>query len=716
MAVSSMFARALLIFAVTVLVACSRSTNITDPAPFADTSLPDCRPEQLRPEVDLLNRLSVLANIDAPLELAGVALSPSFDPKIKSYRAEIDELHDSVSVLALPVLGDDNGTISAVEMKINDELVDFSQASALITLPLPRAASPALPAQDTEVLIELSARVKLLEQIEGCDPGALDPSKSLPVTERYRISIARKNSGWALRQTLANEALVEGSIAPTTGQPLAPNQQAQTPLTQGDEFGAALALYGTTLVVGVPGDDNGDAKYFGSQVLTDSNRAALLADLNQDNSLVDSGAVYVFEQGAQGRWRLDQVIKAPAPAAGDRFGTALAMFGNTLAISAPQEDSSASGLTLSDGSNASLSPQADGLAPNSGIVYLYERQSFDPVWRQVAYIKPQANEPGLDGFDDAFGRRLELSENTLAIAAHRDDGSVNQINSGSVSLYERQTNWRFRQRINSPLRRANEHFGYDIALSGEDLIVGAPGDAIAYRGVVLDPVTTSWFGKVESELGFGRPQSGAAYYFGKFNNSYGIKAFVKADNADAQDRFGHSVAISGFKQFVVGAPGEDGGAAGLNRDMHSNERVNSGAAYRYAFSRALKANSSTEELIRVSLQDYIKSRTPTAGQAYASRVAMNGYLLGLAAPEGAGLVELYHAPAILDNAPKASMQWLGQVLPNAQAGQNQRLGSDLALFNARMALGSPGRAFTMTDVNGAALSLQSDAGAVAVYQ
>lgn len=716
MAVSSIFARALLIFAVTVLVGCSRSTNITDPAPFADTSLPDCRPEQLRPEVELLNRLSVLANVDAPLDLAGVALSPNFDPKVKHYRAEIDELHDSVSVLALPVLSDANGTVSAVEMKINDELVDFAQTSALITLPLPRAAGQALPAQDTEVLIELTARVKLLEQIEGCDLGALDPSKSVSVTERYRITVTRKTSGWRLQQTLANEALVEGSIAPATGQPLLPNQQAQAPLTQGDEFGAALALYGTTLVVGVPGDDNGDAKYFGSQVVTESSRASLLADLNQDNSLVDSGAVYVFELDSLGSWRLDQIIKAPKPSAGSRFGTAVAMFGNTLAISAPQEDSAASGVTLSDGTDASLSPQADGLAPNSGIVYLYERQSFDPAWRQVAYIKPQLNEPGLDGFDDAFGRRLALSETTLAISAHRDDGSVNQVNSGSVYLYERQSSWRFRQRLNSPLRRANEHFGYDIALSGEDLIVGAPGDAIAHRGVVLDPLASSWFGKVENDQGFGLAQSGAAYYFGKFNNSYGIKAFIKADNADAHDRFGHSVALSGFKQFAVGAPGEDGASAGLNRDMHSNERVNSGAAYRYAFSRAPKPKASAEELIRVSLRDYIKSRVPAAGQAYASSLAMNAYLLAVAAPEGRGLVELYRAPAIADNAPQASMRWLGQVIPTAQAGQNERLGSDLALFNARMVVGLPGRAFTMTDLNGSALSLQSDAGAVSIYQ
>ncbi len=52
---------------------------------------------------------------------------------------------------------------------------------------------------------------------------------------------------------------------------------------------------------------------------------------------------------------------------------------------------------------------------------------------------------------------------------------------------------------------------------------------------------------------------------------------LKAGNAGAGDRFGHSVAVHG-NRVVVGAPREDGGASGVNGPLN-NDATNSGAAY-----------------------------------------------------------------------------------------------------------------------------------------
>lgn len=730
MVVSSLSCRclqALLVLVFTFLIGCSRSTNITDPAPFPDTSLPDCEPEQLRPDVALLTRLNVLANVDAPQALAGLVMSPSFDASLNEYRVEVNELTDSVTVVALPVIPENSRQVESIEMRINDELVEFGLASNLVQLPLPRPKDAQKTAQTVQVRIDLVAKVKPLEQIEGCNPGAIDPTQNLTVTERYRINIARKTSGWGLSESVEGSALVAGSVAPTSGEALNPYQQGQAPLDVDDEFGAAIALYGSTMAVGVPGDDNGDAAYFGTLVLDDSNRSSVLAELNQNNTLSNSGAVYIFERRSNGSWQLVQIIKAAKPNTEDRFGQAIAMHGNTLVIAAPNDDSSASGLVLTSSGSDSQAPLADRLAPNSGIVYVYERQDFDPTWRQVAYIKPEKNEPGLDGFDDAFGQRLVLSGDWLAIAAHQDDGDAAQTNSGTVSLYQRDGDWRFKQLLTSPLRKAEAQFGFDLALNGDALIIGAPGDAISHKGLVINPDSSNWFDKVDSDIGFAAPNSGAAYYYAYNGNAWGLKAFVKAENADANDRFGHSVGLSGFKQFLIGAPGEDGDTAGLNRNMGSNDLLNSGAAYRYYFSRTPKTDGNGDDLITMRLSDYIKSKAPAPGQAYGSRVIMNANLLAVAAPlsefvlvgkpASQGVVELYRAPEDSDELANIAMTLLGQVVQaDALTSESERFGSELALLNGQLLISAPGSEFMLNDVNNAPIAAQNNTGAVYFYE
>src|SRR5690349_20279044 len=56
------------------------------------------------------------------------------------------------------------------------------------------------------------------------------------------------------------------------------------------------------------------------------------------------------------------------------------------------------------------------------------------------------------------------------------------------------------------------------------------------------------------------------------------QAYVKASNTDPIDNFGQSVAVSG-DTMVVGAPGEDSTATGVNGDQSDNSAAGSGAAY-----------------------------------------------------------------------------------------------------------------------------------------
>jgi hypothetical protein len=118
----------------------------------------------------------------------------------------------------------------------------------------------------------------------------------------------------------------------------------------GDGFGRSVALSadGDTLAVGARAEDSGATGIDGDET---------------DNGAANSGAVYVFTRSA-GAWSQQAYVKASNAEEVDEFGSALALSadGNTLAVGAPRESSSATGIG---------GEQADDSASSSGAVYLY---------------------------------------------------------------------------------------------------------------------------------------------------------------------------------------------------------------------------------------------------------------------------------------------------------------------------------------------------------
>jgi hypothetical protein len=176
------------------------------------------------------------------------------------------------------------------------------------------------------------------------------------------------------------------------------SQQAYVKASNGgarDGFGRALALSGsgTTLAAGTPREDS----------------AARGVDGNQtDNGAQDAGAVYVFEQTANG-WSQQAYIKASNTDRGDRFGNAVALSdsGRVLAVGAQAEDSAATGI----GGNQSLNN-----AESAGAAYVFTRRGS--VWSQAAYVKASNTASG-----DHFGNAVALSASghRLAVAGHKSD-------------------------------------------------------------------------------------------------------------------------------------------------------------------------------------------------------------------------------------------------------------------------------------------------------
>lgn len=188
----------------------------------------------------------------------------------------------------------------------------------------------------------------------------------------------------------------------------------------GDNFGYPVALDGDTLAVGAS--------------LEDSNATGINGD-QADESSVNSGAVYVFTRSGT-IWTQQAYIKASNTGANDNFGYSIALSGNTLAVSAWEEDSNAIGMNGN---------QANESSTDSGAVYVFTRSGT--TWAQQAYIKASNSD-----FDDNFGQSVALSGDTLAVSAYGEDSNATGVNgsqsdnslagSGAVYLFTRSgTTW-----------------------------------------------------------------------------------------------------------------------------------------------------------------------------------------------------------------------------------------------------------------------------------
>lgn len=322
-----------------------------------------------------------------------------------------------------------------------------------------------------------------------------------------------------------------------------------------DFFGYSVSLStdGDTLAVGAYREDSGASGVGGDDTLNTSTR---------------TGAAYVFTRSASS-WTQQAYVKASNPGNQDYFGfeVALSGDGNTLAVGALYEDSSASGV---DGD------QSNNSASDAGAAYVYTRSGAS--WSQQAYIK--ASNPDVDDF---FGYRVALSQtgDTLVVGARGEDSSATGIGgdgtlddaseSGAAYVFQRSgTNWTQEAYIKASNTGAGDRFGYavDLSADGNALVVGAYREGSSATGIggdgTLDDAT----------------ESGAAYLFRRDAGTWSEEAYVKASNTDAGDWFGNSVAVNeDGSSFAVGASNESSSSRGVGANQGLNDAAGAGAVY-----------------------------------------------------------------------------------------------------------------------------------------
>lgn len=262
----------------------------------------------------------------------------------------------------------------------------------------------------------------------------------------------------------------------------------------GDEFGAAVSISADTVVVGAPfDDDDGDG----------------------------SGSVYVFERNTGGLEAWGEVTKLTAgdAAAGDAFGAAVSISGDTIVVGAAADDDggdatgsayvfarntgganawgqvdklTASDAMVGDGFGTSVSIGGDRIVvgaefgdatdADAGSAYVFERNAGGAdAWGEVHKLTASDGAPG-----DGFGGSVSIGVDKIVV------GAFGQAHAGSASgaayVYERNTGgadaWGEVVKLISAATAGGDEFGASMSIHGDTIVVGARlfDDAFAEAG------------------------------------------------------------------------------------------------------------------------------------------------------------------------------------------------------------------------------------------
>ncbi len=246
----------------------------------------------------------------------------------------------------------------------------------------------------------------------------------------------------------------------------------------GDAFGVDVALAGDILVVGADkedagGTDAGAAYVYARSGSTWTEQAKLTAFDNSANdrygaavavsgetvaigSLLDddlggaSGSVYVYTRSGT-VWSLEQKLFASDGAPGDTFGFDLVLQDDRLVVSSPQDD---------DAGNA------------SGSVYVFDRTGT--VWTETA--KVTASDASIF---DMFGESLDLSGTSMVVGASGVNRGLGADQGAVYVFVDAGTAWIEQQKITAADGAMGYFFGSAVAIDGDRIAVGSDGHALA---------------------------------------------------------------------------------------------------------------------------------------------------------------------------------------------------------------------------------------------
>jgi hypothetical protein len=430
-----------------------------------------------------------------------------------------------------------------------------------------------------------------------------------------------------------NRGAVYAFPADATGAWTLPGRQLAAGGRDGERLGAALAAYGTILVIGAPSGggqdqaagralvfqstartwtklgeahpDNAEAlDLAGNAVAVSAERVVVGAPLGDQGSGA-AGAAWTFRCTANGCFQEGEAV-ARQPAPEDRFGEALAVDRATGRLA--------------------VTRWRDTLSTQAGAVSVFRRAGGG--WRQEALIPFPLQQP-MSG----FGAALALDGDLLAVGAPHDGFSsvsptVEFPDSGAVYLYQRNgTSWDLKARLLAPQPDSGDSFGVSLSLSKNWLVVGAPGAETVF-----------------------------AYERGLDECCSGVPKIINVLDQPADEKLGFSVSVLN-DTLAVGAPGKD---------------ENRGAVYTVD----LKKSCCTP--VRVATEGLVQ------GDELGKAVAVGEDWLAAGAPgssSASGAVYLFA---------RSGSSWIDPQLLEGTAGESHRFGAAVSLRGRCLVVGGPG--------------------------
>ncbi len=437
-------------------------------------------------------------------------------------------------------------------------------------------------------------------------------------------------------------------------------------------------------------------------------------DIPEDSPVDNGGGISLIVEEIPLEQRA--YLKAAHAAAGDRFGHAVAVSGDTVVVGVPGES---------------------GGAAESGAAYVFVRNGN--IWTQQAYLKASHPNAG-----DRFGSAVAISGDAIVVGAWGEDSGA--VDSGAAYVFRRDgAVWSQQAVLKAPHAGAGDWFGFSVGIDGDTVVVGAPGegsDATGVNGDALNDRATrsgavyvfsgnggvwtqqaylkasntragDWFGFSVGISGdtllAGAPyedgggiESGAAYAFVRDGGDWSQQQYLKASNIGAGDLFGHSVAVSG-DMAVVGALFED------------SQATDSGAAYVFLRSEGEWAQDA-----------WLKSSNTGPGDRFGISVAISGQTVVVgAAGEDSGATGVDGDDA--DNSAPDSgaayvftpygATWMQKAyLKASNTGADHNFGHAVALAGGTVVVGAPSENGTATGVNGVpSFGFAGDSGAVYAF-
>ncbi len=205
-----------------------------------------------------------------------------------------------------------------------------------------------------------------------------------------------------------------------------------------DNFGHAVAISGSRAIVGAYQEDAPTGT----------------------TALSDAGAAYIFERNSSGSWAEVKKLVASDRDADDYFGYAVAISGGYAIVGAYLDEHNAAG---------------SGVMTYAGSAYIYERNGGS--WNQEHKIVASDRTA-----IDLFGRSVSISGNYALVGANSEDedtlGMNTRSDAGSGYIFKRNSNgtWLQEQKIVASDRSIDDYFGFNVSLSGNNIVVGAYGE------------------------------------------------------------------------------------------------------------------------------------------------------------------------------------------------------------------------------------------------